>query len=60
VDGIKIKDWKTFLTETSGDVEWPISPGMQVVAELKEGERTVMEYLLSPVKEVVGEAGRER
>ncbi len=44
---------------TSG-VEWPISPGMQVVAELKEGERTVMEYLLSPVRKVVGEAGRER
>jgi len=44
----------------TGDIEWPISPGMQVVAELKEGERTVMEYLLSPVKKVVGEAGRER
>ncbi|HEU5135389.1 MAG TPA: HlyD family type I secretion periplasmic adaptor subunit [Steroidobacteraceae bacterium] len=42
------------------DTEWPISPGMQVVAELKEGERTVMEYLLSPVKKIVGEAGRER
>jgi HlyD family secretion protein len=44
----------------SGDTEWPISPGMQVVAELKEGERTVMEYLLSPVRKVVGEAARER
>lgn len=44
----------------SGETEWPISPGMQVVAELKEGERTVMEYLLSPVRKVVGEAARER
>ena len=37
-----------------------LTPGMQVVAELREGERTVMEYLLSPVKKVVGEAARER
>jgi hemolysin D len=47
-------------TLRTGDNEWPISPGMQVVAELKEGERTVMEYLLSPVRKVVSEAGRER
>jgi len=37
-----------------------ISAGMQVVAEIKQGERTVMEYLLSPVQKVMGEAGRER
>jgi HlyD family secretion protein len=42
------------------DAEWPISPGMQVVADLREGDRTVFEYLLSPVKKVMGEAGRER
>jgi hemolysin D len=40
--------------------EWPITAGMQVVAELKEGDRTVMEYLLSPVRKTMGEAGRER
>jgi HlyD family secretion protein len=40
--------------------EWPISPGMQVVADLREGERTVFEYLLSPVHKVVAEAGHER
>jgi len=27
----------------------PVVPGMQVQAEIRQGERTVMEYLLSPV-----------
>jgi hemolysin D len=44
----------------SGGDELPITAGMRVVAELKEGERTVMEYLLSPVRKVANEAGRER
>jgi len=35
-------------------------PGMQVVAEVRLGERTVLEYLLSPVQKAVKEAGRER
>jgi len=30
---------------------------MHVVVEIKQSERTVMEYLLSPVQKVVGEAG---
>ena len=30
------------------------------VAEMKEGERTVMEYLLSPVRKSLHEAARER
>lgn len=37
-----------------------LSPGMQVVAEIRQGERTVMEYLLSPVATTVMSAGRER
>lgn len=37
-----------------------ITPGMQVVAEINQGKRTVMEYLLSPVQKAVREAGRER
>lgn len=37
-----------------------LSPGMQVVAEIHQGQRTVMEYLLSPVKKAWQEAGRER
>ena len=38
----------------------PLQPGMSVSAEIKTGERTVMEFLLSPVVEVVSKAGRER
>lgn len=37
-----------------------IAPGMQVVAEINQGKRTVLEYLLSPVQKAVNEAGRER
>jgi hemolysin D len=37
-----------------------LSPGMQVVAEIHQGSRTVMEYLLSPVQKAWQEAGRER
>jgi len=34
--------------------------GMQVTAEIVQGKRTVLEYLLSPVRRVGSEAGRER
>jgi hemolysin D len=37
-----------------------LNPGMQVTAEIHQTQRTVMEYLLSPVKKVTQEAGRER
>lgn len=37
-----------------------ITPGMQIVAEINQGKRTVLEYLLSPVQKAVSEAGRER
>jgi len=37
-----------------------LTPGMQVDAEISLGERTVMEYLLSPVRKAFHEAGRER
>ncbi len=37
-----------------------LAPGLQVVAEIKLGERTVLEYLLSPVRRAFQEAGRER
>jgi hemolysin D len=38
----------------------PIRPGMRVSAEIKTGDRRVMEYLVSPVMQAVKEAGRER
>lgn len=35
-------------------------PGMQVVAEINQGNRTVMKYLLSPVSKTLNESGHER
>ena len=39
---------------------YALTPGMQVMAEIHLGDRTVMEYLLSPVRKAFHEAGRER
>ena len=44
----------------AGIDRYSLSPGMQVVAEIKLGERTLLEYLLSPVQKVVHESARER
>ena len=40
--------------------QFPLSAGMQSNAEILLGTRTVMEYLLSPVRKAWHEAGRER
>jgi HlyD family secretion protein len=45
--------------EVEGD-RFTLAPGMQVIAEIHQGERTVLEYLLSPVQKAFHEAGRER
>ncbi|CAG0970438.1 Leukotoxin export protein LtxD [Methylophilaceae bacterium] len=37
-----------------------LAPGMQVAAEIKLTDQTVLEYLLSPVRKAFHEAGRER
>lgn len=37
-----------------------LQPGMQVLAEIHQGKRTVMQYLLSPVRKALSEAGHER
>lgn len=39
---------------------FPLSAGMQTQAEIRLGDRTVLEYLLSPVRKAWHEAGRER
>jgi HlyD family secretion protein len=39
---------------------YSLAPGMQVVSEIKLGDRTVLEYLLSPVQKATHEAARER
>lgn len=41
-------------------VPYRLAAGMQVTAEIKLGERTVLEYLLSPIRKAFHEAGRER
>jgi HlyD family secretion protein len=38
----------------------PVASGMQLSAEIVQGKRTVLEYLLSPVQRVASEAGMER
>jgi hemolysin D len=38
----------------------PLAAGMEVSAEIVEGKRTVLEYLLSPVQRVASEAAGER
>jgi HlyD family secretion protein len=43
-----------------GEARHALLPGMQLTAEIKLAERTVLEYLLSPVQKVASEAGRER
>ncbi len=37
-----------------------LSPGMRMLAEIHQGKRTVLEYLLSPVQKAFTEWGRER
>ena len=43
-----------------GEARHALRPGMQLTAEIKLAERTVLEYILSPVQKIVAEAGRER
>ena len=50
-----LQDW----IEVDGRHE-PIRAGMRVSAEIKTGDRRVIEYLLSPVMQAVKEAGRGR
>ena len=47
-------------TITIGGRPQLIGPGMAVQAEVKTGERRIIQYLLSPISQTVAEAGRER
>jgi HlyD family secretion protein len=40
--------------------EYDLLAGMQLTAEIRLADRTVLEYLLSPVQKIAAEAGRER
>jgi hemolysin D len=44
----------------SGDESLKLLAGMQIVAEIREGRRTVLEYLLSPLQGALHDSGRER
>lgn len=37
-----------------------LSPGMNIIAEIKTGKRRIIEYLLSPVQRASSESLRER
>ncbi len=37
-----------------------IGPGLAVQAEIKTGERRIIQYMLSPISKAMDEAGRER
>ena len=52
-------DLKSDVLEADGE-RYALAPGMQVLAEIHLGSRTVLEYLLSPVRKAFHEAGRER
>jgi hemolysin D len=43
-----------------GGRDQPIGPGLAVQAEIKTGERRIIDYLLSPIAQTMDEAGRER
>jgi hemolysin D len=47
------------LKAPNGD-KLALSPGMLIAVEIHQGQRTVLEYLLSPVQKVGAEAARER
>jgi hemolysin D len=51
------------LLETSirvGNQRQALGPGLSVQAEIKTGERRIIQYLLSPITQALDEAGRER
>jgi len=48
------------LTSAATGEKLLLNPGMAVTAEVQQGRRSVIEYLLSPVKKVAQEAARER
>jgi hemolysin D len=50
---------KKQMLEAEGK-QFKLVPGMQVVAEIDQGSRTVMQYLLSPVTKTITESGHER
>jgi len=38
----------------------PITPGLNITAEIKTGRRSVLDYLLSPIQKTLDESAGER
>lgn len=51
---------KRVLQSAATGEKLDLNPGMLVTAEIHQGRRSVLEYLLSPVRKVTQEAARER
>ena len=43
-----------------GDIKYNLFPGMQVMASIHTGERTVLQYLIDPIRYSMGNAAQER
>ena len=43
-----------------GDKDVALTPGMAVTVEIKTGQRRVIDYLMSPLREIGGQTGHER
>ncbi|MGE0876243.1 MAG: HlyD family type I secretion periplasmic adaptor subunit [Burkholderiales bacterium] len=48
------------LVELPASSRFALQPGMQLAAEIRTDERSVLEYFLSPIQKAAHEAGRER
>lgn len=62
---LPVTGFRTLIATDSRDVQYQgrrfrLSPGMQVTAEVILGQRTLADYVLSPVQGALKEAGRER
>ena len=48
------------VTEDEGRRRYPLEAGMLVTAEIRQGDRTVMDYFLSPLSRTLHDSARER
>jgi membrane fusion protein, adhesin transport system len=44
----------------NGELRYELFPGMQVIASIHTGERTVLEYILDPLRHRMSNAFQER
>ncbi|OFA00214.1 HlyD family type I secretion periplasmic adaptor subunit [Duganella sp. HH101] len=56
---VRIQLEQQILRDADGN-QLHLASGMQVQAEINQGRRTVLQYLLSPISKVINESARER